>query len=92
MCLLEILRNFFELVDGASTLVIEFAYRIFQTVVNVVLNKDFLSLGYRLFDCMQLLRKIQAGTMVFHHLQDAPQVAFGALKALSDCVMVVVRV
>lgn len=92
MCLLEVLRDFFELVDGASTLVIEFAHRIFQAVVNVVLDEDFLGLGYGLFDCVQLLRKVQAGTMVFHHLQDAPQVAFGALQALSDCVMVVVRV
>ncbi len=88
---LEVLRDFFELVDGAPTFVVEFAHRIFQAMVNMVLNENFLGLGYRLFDRVQLLGKVQAGTMLFHHLQDAPQVAFGALESLSDGVMVVVR-
>jgi hypothetical protein len=92
MFLLEVFRDFFELVDGATTLVVEFTHRIFQAVVDVVLYEDFLGLGYRLFDRVQLLRKVQAGTVVFHHLQDAPQVALGALQTLGDGVMVVVGV
>ncbi|MDR6599841.1 hypothetical protein J2732_000824 [Achromobacter deleyi] len=92
MFLLEVLRDCFELVDGASTGIIKFAHGIFQAMVNVILNEDFLGLGYRLFDRMQLLRKIQAGTMLFHHMKNAPQVAFGALQALGNGVMVVVRV
>lgn len=87
---LEVLGDFFELVDGAPAFLIEFSHGIFKAVVDVVLDEDLLGLGDRFLDRVQLLGEVQAGALFIHHLQDAAQMTLRALEARSDRVMVVV--
>ena len=64
---LEVLGDFFELVDGALPVLVQFAYRILQSVIDMVLNEDLLGLGDGTLDGMQLLGQLKAGTVFFHH-------------------------
>lgn len=89
---LEVFGDFFELVDGASTFVVQCAHDVFKAMVNVILDENFFCLRDCLLDGMQLLGKIKARTMLFHHLENASQMPFCALEALGDRVMVMVRI
>ena len=61
-------------------------------MIDVVLDQDLLGLRDCLFDGMQLLGQIKAGTMRFHHLQDAAQMALCPLESLGDGIVMVVGI
>src|SRR5207244_6057336 len=53
-------------------------------MIDVVVDKSLLCGTDCLFDRMQLLRDIEAGTLSFDHVDDGAQVSLGALQALDD--------
>ncbi len=89
---LQILCNFFELVNSVLALTGGVVQGILQAMVNMVLNEDFLGLRYRFLYCVELLSNIQARPLILHHLQDAAQVAFRSFEAFHDSVMMVVGI
>lgn len=92
MAFLKILGDFFEFVYRALSVLVQLAHRILQAMVDMVLNEDLLGLGNGTLDRMQLLGQFKAGTMFFHHCQDAAQMAFSSLKALGDGIVMMMRI
>mgnify|MGYP007078459470 CR=1 FL=1 len=88
----EVLRNFLEFFDSALAGRTGLPYRAFKAMIDMVLNQDLLGLRDCFFDRVQLLGQFQAGPLVRHHLQNAAQMAFRALEALDDGVVMVMRV
>lgn len=64
--------------------------RMFQAVVNMILDKHTLGLADGFFHSMQLLSDIDAGPMVFDHGDDAAQMALRTLQPFDDIAMTLV--
>ncbi len=78
MCVrLQVLGDFLELVDRASLLKRQRADRLFEAMVEVILDQGLLCLRDGLFDRMELLGDVETGPARFDHLDDAPEMAFG---------------
>jgi len=56
----------------------------FQTMVQVIMNKRSLGIRYRLFHSGQLLGDIQARFFVFEHLDSALQMPCGTFQPFND--------
>ena len=55
-----------------------------QAKIEMVLDQCLLRLADGLFDGMKLLREIEPGAARRDHVNDAPEVSFGASQALAD--------
>jgi hypothetical protein len=64
--------------------------RMFQAVVDMVLDKHTLGLANGFFHGMQLLGDVDAGPAVFDHSDDAAQVTLGTLQPFDDIAMTLV--
>ena len=62
----------------------------FQSVVNMIVDKHTLGLADGFFHSMQLLSDIDAGPMVFDHGDDAAQMALRPLQPFDDFFMALV--
>lgn len=64
--------------------------RMFQAVIDMVLDQRAFGLTDRFFHGMQLLRDVDAGTTVFDHADDAAQMTLRTLQPFDDIAMTLV--
>jgi hypothetical protein len=81
---LEVAGDLAELVDGSAVRWRQRADRIFQAMIEMIVDQRLLGLSDRLFHGMQLLGDIEAGLAALYHDDDRAQMAVGALQALDD--------
>jgi hypothetical protein len=79
---LKVLGDFLELVDGAAAVPGQRADRLFEAVVEVILDQCPLGLAHRLLDGVELLRDVEAGPAALDHGDHAAYMAFGSSQPL----------
>jgi hypothetical protein len=86
----EVLGYLFEVFQRSVLARGERFDRVFQAVVNMVLDKHTLGLANGFFHGMQLLSDVDAGPAVFDHGNDAAQVALRTPQPFDDVLMTLV--
>lgn len=87
---LQVLGDLLEFVEGRPIALAQSCNRVFQAMVNMILDQRALGLADSLFNCMQLLGNVHAFTPVLNHGDDAAQVTVSTLQALDDRLMALV--
>lgn len=80
----KILGDLLEFVDRAPPFARQRADYVFQAIIQMILDQRFLGLSDRLLDGLELLRDVEAGPAAFDHLDNAAQMAAGAIQALHN--------
>lgn len=87
---LQVLGDLLEFVESRPVSLAQGCHRIFQAVINMVLDQCALCLADSLFDCMQLLGNVYTLTPVLNHGDDTAQMTVSTLQAFDDRLMALV--
>jgi hypothetical protein len=86
----EVLGNLLELFQRCPLTIGERPDGVLQAMVDMILNQRALGLAYSLFNGVQLLGNIHAGSLVFDHADNAAQVTLSTLQPFDDFRMTLV--
>src|ERR1700674_1007855 len=81
---LQVFCNCFKFGNGLVRIARAFFYRLFKTMVDMVMYQGLLCIDDGIFNRLQLLRDFQAATILLQHEDNALEVTFGPFQALDD--------